>query len=291
MFTQYFGHFLLNKEIVTPAQLQSAMDQVHTTHLKLGILSVNAGYMTAPQAVEVHQMQTRVDKRFGELAIELGYLNDDQLEHLLASQKESHLVLAQALIDQGAITLEQFSDTLLQYKEANYLSDDQFEAIKNGDIDVLLPALLKVEDSRDMAWVQSYLSLLAKNLIRFIDPQVHFEVNKFPQNYQAEWLVSQEVTGSISFTSRFSLTEPSLLQIASAYAEEPMTNVDDIAKDSVGEFLNLNNGLFLVNMSNDGVELGLVPQSTQQNVQLQSSTNQFLITVHLTNGSFDLILS
>lgn len=291
MFTQYFGHFLLNKGLVTSYELQTAMDQLHLTHLKLGVLSVNAAFLTAAQVEEVHQMQTRVDKRFGELAIELGYLNEAQLQSLLAAQKESHLVLAQALIDQGTLTLNQFSDALLLYKEANFLSDEQFSAIKDGDIDVLLSSLLNLENNQNNSWIHSYLTLLAKNMIRFIDPQAYFEVNPLPQDYEAEWLISQEITGSIALTSRFSLGEAALLQIASAYADEPMSSVDDMAKDSVGEFLNLHNGLFLVNMSNEGIELGLEPQNIQHHTHGLPTSSKYLITIHLTNSSFDLILS
>ncbi|MCD1261438.1 hypothetical protein B5M42_021790 [Paenibacillus athensensis] len=291
MFTQYFGHFLLNRGIVSAHQLQSAMDQLQSTHVKLGILSVNAGYMTAEQALEVHQAQARVDKRFGEIALELGYLNEDQLNNLLSAQKESHLLLGQALIDQEALTLGSFTAALNEYKQEHYLSDEQFEAIKNGDIDVLLATMLKFEDIPNIDLHRHYISLLAKNLIRFIDPNIYFEVNAIPRDYQCEWLVSQQMTGEVPLASGFSLGEMAFLQIASAYAEEQLTELDAIARDAVGEFLNLHNGLFLVNMSGQGLELELQPQVIEEQVPLPPTVGSYLLTVYLSGSSFDLILS
>jgi len=291
MFTQYFGHFLLNRGIVTAHQLQSAMDQLQSTHVKLGILSVNAGYMTAEQALEVHQAQARVDKRFGEIALELGYLDEEQLQNLLSAQKESHLLLGQALIDQEALTLNTFTAALNEYKQENYLSDEQFAAIKNGDIDVLLATMLKFEDIPNIDLHRQYISLLAKNLIRFIDPNIYFEVNAIPRDYQCEWLVSQQMTGQVPLASGFSLGEMAFLQIASAYAEEQLTELDAIARDAVGEFLNLHNGLFLVNMSGQGLELELQPQVIEEQVPLPPTVGSYLLTVYMSGSSFDLILS
>ena len=83
--------------------------------------------------------------------------------------------------------------------------------------------------------------------------------------------------------------EEVFLHIASVYAEEELTEVDELAKASVSEFLNLHNGIYSVNMSNWGIELTMKPQEVIENATV--SGESFLVTVNTSKGSFQLILS
>lgn len=76
MFTQFFGSFLLNRKIVSPANLRVALEKKDTTRVKLGVLAINAGYMTAKQVDAVHKKQATVDKRIGDIAVDMGYLTE-----------------------------------------------------------------------------------------------------------------------------------------------------------------------------------------------------------------------
>ena len=65
--------------------------------------------------------------------------------------------------------------------------------------------------------------------------------------------------------------------------------MDELAEDAVSEFLNLHNGIYLVNMSNWGTELTMNPQEVLENATV--SGDVFLVTVNTSKGSFQLILS
>ena len=52
MFTQLFGSYLLNKKLITAEQLKDALDYQKTVHLKLGVMAVNSGFMTAENVNE-----------------------------------------------------------------------------------------------------------------------------------------------------------------------------------------------------------------------------------------------
>ena len=73
MFTQFFGSYLLNKKIVSAANLRVALEKKDTTRVKLGVLAINAGYMTAKQVDAIHKKQATVDKRIGDIAVDMGY--------------------------------------------------------------------------------------------------------------------------------------------------------------------------------------------------------------------------
>lgn len=289
MFSQYFGHYLLNRELITREQLADALELQKSVHVKLGVIAVDEGYMTPSQVEEVHEKQKQMDKRFGEIAVELGYLTNEQVDALIFNQKQGHLFLAQALVDREYMTIEQFGAALNDYKKENSLSDDQFEAIRSGSIELLVENVLATKDAEKKEKYGQYLSLFAKNMIRFIDDQVYLEVAALADPQPENWLVRQVIVGEAPLFTAIGADDEVFLHIASIYAEEDLTEVDEIAEDAVSEFLNLHNGIYLVNMSNWGTELTMNPQEVMKNATV--SGDVFHVSVNTSKGSFQLILS
>lgn len=289
MFSQFFGHYLLNQGLLTREQLTEALEFQQSVHVKFGVIAVDEGFLTPAQVENIHEMQKQVDKRFGEIAVDLGYLTNTQVEAMLSVQKQNHLLLAQALVDLGFMSIEQFSNALNDYKKEYSLSDDKFEAIKRGDIDVLVTNILDAKESDTIEKYGKYLSLFAKNMIRFIDDQVYLEVMNNEKLDSGHWLVHQDIVGEAPLFTAISASEDVFLHMASVYAEEELTEVDELARASVGEFLNLHNGIYLVNMSNEGIELNMKPQEVQQIEALEGES--FVVTVHTSKGPFQLYLS
>lgn len=288
MFSQYFGHYLLNRSLITNDELSKALELQHSVHVKFGVIAVDKSFMTSTQVDEVHEKQKQVDKRFGEIALELGYLTEEQVEALISHQKQGHLYLAQALVDLHIMTMDQFSEALNDYKKEHSLSDDQFEAIRNGNIETLIENILIEKDVDLQKKYGKYLSLFAKNMIRFIDDQVYLELEENDNIEQGNWIVYQEVIGESPLFTALNLQDDVLLHIASVYAEEEITEVDELAKDAISEFLNLHNGIYLVNMSNWGTELTMSPQKV---VKSPNISGEFLpVTVQTSKGSFQLLL-
>ena len=85
MFAQFFGAFLLNNKLVSPDTLAQAIDDKKNTRMRLGVLAINAGLMTADQVEHVNVAQQSVDKRFGDLCVDLGYLTKADVDRLLST--------------------------------------------------------------------------------------------------------------------------------------------------------------------------------------------------------------
>lgn len=289
MFSQYFGHYLLNHGLISHEDLAKALAFQKSVHVKFGVIAVDKGFMTSAQVDEVHEKQKQVDKRFGEIALELGYLTEEQIQALISHQKQSHLYLAQALVDLNIMTMDQFSQALTDYKKEYSLSDDQFEALRNGNIDTLIENILIQNDADIQETYSKYLSLFAKNMIRFIDDQVYLELEKDTQIEQGNWVIYQEIVGQAPLFTALNVQEDALLHIASVYAEEELSEVDELAKDAVSEFLNLHNGIYLVNMSNWGTELTMKPQNITKAENVSGEI--LVVTVQTSKGSFQLLLS
>lgn len=289
MFSQHFGSYLLNRQYITRVQLKDALQFQKDVHVKFGVIAVDQGLMTSQQVEKVHDMQKQMDKRFGEIAIDLGYLTNEQVEQLLKAQKQDYLLLAQALVDRNYMTIEQFSEVLNEYKKVHSLSDEKFEAIKNGDIQVLVENLLDEKDHSKKELFGQYLSLFAKNMIRFIDDQTYLEIVDEKDVNVEEWVVYQEVVGELPLFTAICAEKDLFLYIASIYAEEKLNEVDELAKASVSEFLNLHNGIYLVNKSNDGIELKMKPQQIKEKAIIKGQT--FTVNVNTAKGTFQLVLS
>ena len=119
MHTQFFGNFLLNKEIISPEQLIDLLKIHSTAHKKLGTLAIHSGYMSASEVEDVFITQTHYDKLFGELAIEMGYLTKEQVDELLTLQLPDYMLLGQTLIEQGVITHVELENLIKDCKEQN----------------------------------------------------------------------------------------------------------------------------------------------------------------------------
>jgi len=292
MFAQFFGHYLLNKGIITNQQLQEAMDKQRETRVKLGVLAINQNVMTAAQVDEVHQAQMQKDKRFGEIAVELGYVTEEQIEQLLSSQKSAHLLLGQALLDQEILSYDSFSAALSNFKQENSLSDEEFTSIMNGDIDTLIHSVF-VKDQLPEG-ITEYISLFAKNIIRFVDTDIRMEFISHFDKHSYPWSVSQDIiseTGEVSKRVAMAGNEQDFIRFASRYAQEEMTEADEMMQASVGEFLNLHNGIYLVNVSNNkSIELELKPQVINEDSQYESNNYRAFIRIIGSDFCIDLFV-
>jgi Predicted inhibitor of MCP methylation, homolog of CheC len=291
MFTQLFGSYLLNKKSITAEQLKYALEYQKNVHLKLGVIAVNSGFMTAESVNQVHSMQCKVDKKFGELAIEMGFLDEEKLNILLNTQKSDYLLLGQALIEKEYMTLEQFGEELNNYKKDYSLNNEKFNSLQNENIDEIIDIFYNFNDSPESSTYKSYLSIFIKNIIRFIDANFK-PVEIIPINeYKLQWGVSQEVIGETKLYTYIAADEKSFIDFAGKYAKETYTTNNEYAQAAVGEFLNLVNGLYLVNMSNNDVELELTPQNVLSKVNLKNLSEGFCIPLDFSFGRIDIIIA
>lgn len=290
MFNQFFGHFLLSENLVKKEDLQSALEIIDTVHLKIGVRAVNSGFMKVEEIEKVHSKQAAVDRRFGELAIEMGYLTEGQLEIILSTEKKEHLMLGQALIDKGFMSLDDFEDSLNKYKEKNKLSDEQFEALKNNDVESIVGTFLKFDEG-DSSFYRNYITLVINNIVRFITRSVRIEKAERITEYTHEWIINQEIAGSKNLSTVMAMDEATFIKFGSIYAEIEVNKADELIQDSVAEFINLHNGLFLVNASNDGIEMQMEPQLIKQSTKLVYKKITYLVPVYLDFGRVDFILS
>ncbi len=292
MFTQFFGNYLLNQKLVSNWQLTEALEAQKTTRLKLGVLAISAGYMTSEQVDKVHNAQLKIDKRIGDIAVDMGFLTAGQVEDLLNSQKTGHLLLGQALVDKGYMTTKQFETALNSYKNEYALADSDFTDSQNDKIKSVIKSFYNFSSFKYADILTDYVSLFFKNIIRFIGDDFTPLEPKIINEYQTTWFAAQNITGKFSAFTAIEGSEIAFVNFASRYADEDFNTNDIYVQATVGEYLNLHNGLFTVNMSNDRqLELEMKPQNALYRKRLVTSSDAFCIPISFPFGTINLILS
>jgi hypothetical protein len=290
LLTQLFGNYLLRQQLVSPSHLIEAMRSASSTRVKLGVLAINAGLMTAEQVDEVHELQKTMDKRIGDIMVEKKFLTPEEVTGLLKSQKSGHLVLGQALIDSGHMTTTQFANALKSFKLENNITDEDFVDVHDNVTDQMLSRFYKLNDNAYAQYIVDYISLLFKNLIRFIgDDFIPRKIEKIPGT--AATGASQRIKNGLSAITILDSDDQTVLEFASRFANESLSMNDNYTKACVSEFLNLHNGLYAVNLSNkDGIELELEPQQYYNNLNLTELGTLYVFPVDFTFGTINFIV-
>jgi len=86
------------------------------------------------------------------------------------------------------------------------------------------------------------------------------------------------------------MDESTLLGIASRFYGEKLSAIDELALDSVGEFLNVHNGVFCSFLADTGISADLQPPNVKEmDKPLQLSNDP--ISIGTSFGTFEIILS
>lgn len=255
MFSQFFGHYLLENQKITAEQFSSCMNYIKANRVKLGLIAENEGLLTRAQANELNYLQMQSDKRFGDLAVEKGYLTDADVTYLLGRQGNPYLIFIQALEEGNVLTREEIDAALVAFQSDLTLSDEELKAIQDGDIEGLLPAFMDVEDSRYL----SLVGLTLRNIVRFITSYIRIEKGSFVSSLNASYIALQRTIGDYDGFLGFCCDDDGILTLADGYAKEKFDVVDEDALDSVCEFTNCVNGLYATELSYQNISIDMQP--------------------------------
>lgn len=263
MINLYFGNYLLRNRLVDTATLRSILDMQRDTHLRLGVLAMHEGFMTAAQVEKVNDIQKQVDARFGEIAVEKGYLNEEELERLLTQQARGGAELTQILIDQQIFTAPEMEKIIAAYRQENKLSDEEAAALENGDVESLLNPYIKLQCELAGLPIEeelsAYGSLFLRNMIRFVDRHTLLEIENQQIPTDKVMAVEQEIQGAVTLQTILLMEEATYCRFAGQHAKITIDTVDELATASITEFLNLQNGLFSIWLSENDLPVTLKP--------------------------------
>lgn len=291
MFTQFFGNYLLGRQLVSPEHLSEVLRTMKTTRPQLGMLAINAGLLTAAQVEKAHGEQQRVDKRIGDVMVDMGYLTREQVEELFKSQPPDSIVLGQALVDNGYMTTSQFESALASYKTENSISESDFITESDAFDRRLVRNFYNFSSINGSSYMTGYVSLLFRNLIRFIGSDFT------PMDAHAlmgalSSCVSQKLEGGFSAVTLIDADADAMIEFASRFSKERLTCEDEYTRTCISEFINLHNNLFADYISDsDGITLRPDPVDLGKIPDLSDLSDACVIPVYFSFGTVNFIIT
>lgn len=291
MYTQFFGNYLLANGYVTRDQLFLAMHREADQHMKLGTLAIHAGYMSAAQVDDVVIHQTHQDSKFGELAVQLGYLTEEQVMELLLQQTPAFLALGQVLLDDGVLTNADFEQILNDYRAKNGMGHEESVIEQQETIRQLFRNFFSVSNTDISQNGHTYIELLFNNFVRFIGSDFTPIAVSEVTEASVSCCVKQEIHGAYAINTYISMDQPTAIAFASSYVHEQFYEYDEYVEASLEDFVNLQNGLFIVNISNNSrleLTLGAPEQILEPKLPFAGKTLRFSILYAF--GSIDFYM-
>lgn len=109
------GLRLYQEEKITAEQLATAICSLVNQQKRLGRIALEKRYLTVAQVMDVLAEQAASPSRkFGELAISLGYLTEDKLKQLLGEQALVSQSLSDLLLELGYVSEKELHATNLE---------------------------------------------------------------------------------------------------------------------------------------------------------------------------------
>jgi len=286
MFSQFFGHYLLENQKITAEQFSSCMNYIKANRVKLGLIAENEGLLTRNQANELNYLQMQSDKRFGDLAVEKGYLTDADVTYLLGRQGNPYLIFVQALEESNIMSRDDIDAALASFQTDNQLSDEELKAIQDGNIEGMLPAFVDVADSR----YYSLIGLTLRNIIRFVSSYIRIEKGRFVPTLSAKYIAYQHTIGDYMGFLGFACEDDSILALADGYAREQFGTVDEDALDSVCEFTNCVNGLYATELSYQNISIDMEPPEYLIGGTIGNTGEFYVLPLFIDGRHSDLII-
>lgn len=287
MFDQIFGNYLVETGKITKDQFAEVLAYESTVRVKLGLIAVAEKLMTEKQADEINQLQAIMDKRFGDIAVEKGYLTNDQVENLLKKQGNIYMIFVQTLIDKSLMNLEEIDKSLEAYQEKMGFTHSDMDALVSGDVDRTVKLFLPTEEEL----VEKHCAIAIRTFLRIIDSNAYVSKAYMTDSLKVDNLAMQALKGDHSIIAAFAGLDDALLPAASSFAKEEFDAVDLDALDAMGEFTNCINGLFAVDMGNEGVDLDMLPPEFFENATQICGNKLCVMPIHSKGKEISFVIA
>lgn len=286
MFSQFFGIYLVDNQKITADQFASCMEYTKASRVRLGLIAEEEGLLTRGQADELNSLQRQSDKRFGDLAVEKGYLTESDVNYLIRHQGSPYYIFVQALMEKGGLNREEIQAALTSYQQDNGFSDDIMEAIKNGDIEKILPVFMDTEDKRYL----ELTGLTLRNIIRFVSTYIRIDKAYQTNSLSTRYAACQRTIGDYRGMVGFCCDNEDILSIAQGFANEPFDTVDEDSLDAVAEFTNCVNGLYAAELSYRDINIDMLPPEILFDATIEEDSSFYVLPVYIDNKKTNLII-
>jgi len=247
MAVKFLGQFLLERGLITPAQLLAATEAQRASNPLLGELAVRQGLLTEAQARRINERQRAEDRRFGDIALELGLLDTPETEALLDAQKAGRKLFGQVLVEQGVLDAETLEKALVEHRAEQQAGNQELAATLAGH-----PLGKLAQETTDLC-----MRLFPRMLATQVQPAGLADTVA-----TATWPYTAHVriSGERSLRVGLSCDRATLQTLACAFLRVPTEQCDsELAADALGEIVNVLMGYVVRNTLSEDADYRATP--------------------------------
>ncbi len=276
MNSHYFAQYLLNTGVFSADEVQRLLAKAMEIQVQLPVLALRQGILSAGQIAPLAELS---EADFAKAALKKALLTESQIRNLRESVTGESLRFAQVLLSEKLLDYVRLAELFSAYEQ---------------DGNPLRVAVAKVADGmleEELGAYGDYVELFMQSLLRFMNMPAVIDVQSMPLDAEMPaHIVSQRMGGDLNLVGGIFAEDRVFAGLAARYSREDIKSVDDLAIDSLGEFLNVMNGLFAVKLAKRQVDIDLELPRWQKNVKPEA--NKMLELCIVTGiGSFMLVLA
>lgn len=287
MFSQLFGKYLVEKNIITDAEYETAVKKQLSTRVKLGTIAITEGLLTDQEVEDINKLQMQLDKRFGDIAVEKGLLSSSDVERLLQKQGNPHLQFIEALTECTKLTASVLDKTLFAFQKEKGFSQEEMDALKSDELDALIPIFAFSAKHH----VTELAGLVIRNINRFITRDFYIDKIKHCNSLNYSYLAGQKTIGNDTYYLAFveETDTGAFTLLGSRFAKEDYSDADNDVFDAVCEFINVNNGLYASELSQKEIDLDMEPTFAYKSQSVEGDF--YILPIYIENKRIDLIIA
>lgn len=271
----YFAQYLLNTGEVTSDELPGLLAASVSADTELALLAMHEGLISGEQVAELGA----APEAFAAAAQEKKYLTAAQIANLRKLVPDESVRFAQVFFKMRGHDYRKLGALMAAGREAK---DPVRDAVRRVGRDLLETEVERYSD---------FVGLFLRSVIRFMDTPAAISYEAMALTDAARTVaVSQRLFGDLNLVTGLFAREDVFVEMARRYSHEDLHSVDEMATDSLGEFLNVVNGLFAVDMARQDLEIDLGMPRVEENV-LPTGNRQLLLHVCTAFGSFALVIA
>lgn len=276
MGNRYFSQYLLNAGVLEISNIGHIMPKSTNAVPQLPILAVEKGLLSDEQIDELTGMED-LTKALTDKSI----LSDDQIKALQNEVPSRSARMAQVVLD----------ERLADLKTLNRCFRESGEEEVHPVVAAVKKIVSTYDDLNPVGEVYGeYAELFVGGLQRFMNTDAVVVTEPAEPVIEDSIIVSQSMGGALSLSAAILSKSDVFLEMAERYSDEAFPEVDEMAEDSLAEFMNVINGLYIVEQSVKAVDMDLdMPKIGRSACPMASS----LVAVRIVTefGSFVLYLA
>lgn len=255
MFDRIFANYLVERGTLTEDQLELIFSAKEKRRARLGVIAVAEKVMTAEEADEVNQLQALYDKRFGDIAIEHGYLTEEQVARLLDLQGNNFLAFVQSSIDSNILTIDEIDNGLSKFQADYSLTMGDIESLKSCDLDLIVPVIMHRLDPL----LIDISSIMLRTVYRLIDYNFYIKKPYITNEIRYDSISMQELFGDHAILNAITGSKEAMKNAAVGFAGAEHIEDEEDVLDAMCEFINCVNGLLASKLSSENTDVDMKP--------------------------------